>query len=584
MKDLLFAPLALMMAVGPLSAADIPVKTQQPLSPAWTWTGLYIGAHAGTMWGRTNFSDPFGPSLFGDTVRTPGYLFGGQVGYNWQQGASPWVLGVEADISALDSDGTFTCFAYSGTFISADCRVRPRALGTLTGRIGYAAGSDRRTLLYAKGGAAWTRGAIDITSNNQLYSGQTIATAADRSQWGWTAGVGVERALTRAWSLNLEYDYLQFGSGAVATPASLVVDVNGTTTPVAGNVSSATQHIHLAKIGLNYRWGEDPLAGWNGIAPSALPVKAPSQVAGMASGWETEVGTRYWFNSDRFQWDNAGANGNLVQSRLTYDDRTTHAGELFGRIDSLWGTFVKGFVGGGVTSGGHMNDEDWGIESNLAYTNTRHARTDGHIGYATIDIGHSWLRGPDYKVGTFVGYNYFREKMGAFGCVQTASPNNPAAPCVPDPQVVPVSINGSPIITERAAWRSLRLGVAGEYMLTDRLKVAAEAAYLPYVSFSGEDNHFLGSSGVLASLFPQAGRGAGVQLEAMLSYALTDRLSIGVGGRYWSMWTTHALFCSHQAGTAPCMPQAPIRAATEQVGVLIQSSYKFNALDLLAAR
>ncbi len=150
------------------------------------------------------------------------------------------------------------------------------------------------------------------------------------------------------------------------------------------------------------------------------------------------------------------------------------------------------------------------------------AKVDGNVGYATLDIGHSWLRGTDYKVGTFVGYNYFREKMGAIGCVQTASPTDPDAPCAPgNPSFQPVPTTGAAIITERAEWRSLRLGVSGEYMLTDRLKVTGEAAYLPYVKFTGEDNHFAGNSGVLSTVFPQSGHGAGVQLEAMLSCPLT---------------------------------------------------------------
>lgn len=591
MKGLLLVPLALTtMAVSPLSATDLPVKAQQPPSPGWSWTGLYFGAHSGTMWGRTSFSDPFGPSIFGDTVRTPGYLFGGQIGYNWQQGASPWVLGVEADISTLDSDGTFTCFAASGIFISANCRVRPRALGTFAGRVGYAAGPNGRTLLYAKGGAAWARDTTDITSNNQFDSGVTMATATNQTRWGWTVGAGVERALTPAWSLKLEYDYLQFGGVNIDTPASQTVTSGGVATAIPGNVSSVTQHIHLAKIGLNYRWGADPWKGWDSVISPALPVKASSHGPTWAPGWEIEVGARYWYNSDRFQWDNAGAVGGLVQSRLTYDDRKTHAGELFGRVDSPWGTFVKGFIGGGTTGSGHMNDEDWGIDDgpgmpSLSYTNTRHAKVDGNIGYATLDLGHSWLRGTDYKVGTFVGYNYFREKMRAFGCVQIGSPYNPGAPCSLDnPFFQPVATAGAAIITQRAAWQSLRLGVVGEYMLTDRLKLTGEAAYLPYVKFTGEDNHFAGSSGVLSGLFPQSGHGAGVQLEAMISYALTDRFSVGLGGRYWAMWTTQAQLCSYNPGAAPCTPNAPARAATEQAGLLVQASYKFNALDTLAWR
>jgi len=579
MKALLLVPLALTMTVSPLSAADLPVKTKLPLASGWNWTGLYAGAHTGAMWGRTNFSDPFGPSIFGDTVRTPGFLFGGQIGYNWQQGASPWVLGVEADVSVLDSDGTYTCFAYSGIFVSANCRVRPRALGTLAGRVGYAVGPSGRTLLYAKGGAAWVHNSTDITTNNLFYSGVVNSTASDQTRWGWTAGAGLEQALTPAWSLKFEYDYLQFGGANIATPASQTMTEDGVATGIAGNVSNAKQDIHSVKVGLNYRWGADPLARFESAASPVLPAKASPRLVAWAPGWEVEVGTRYWYGSDRLQWDNLGATGDLVQSRLTYDDRKTHAGELFGRVDSPWGFFVKGFVGGGKTGGGHMNDEDWGIEPTMAYTNTRHANVDGDARYATVDVGYSWLRGRDYKVGTFVGYNYLREKMDAFGCVQIASPTNPEAPCAPGSSFQPVPTTGAAIITQKAEWASVRLGAVGEYMLTDRLKLTGEAAYLPYVKFTGEDNHFGGNSGILSSVFPQSGHGAGVQLEALLSYALTDQFSVGVGGRYWAMWTTNTKYCGYRVDIeAPCAPSAAARAATEQAGLLVQASYKFNTM------
>ena len=30
--------------------------------------------------------------------------------------------------------------------------------------------------------------------------------------WGWTVGAGIERALTPAWSVGLEYDYYRFAT------------------------------------------------------------------------------------------------------------------------------------------------------------------------------------------------------------------------------------------------------------------------------------------------------------------------------------------------------------------------------------
>ena len=70
----------------------------------------------------TDVDDPFGPSIYGDTVRSPGPLAGGQAGYNWQFGQA--LLGLEADVSWADLYGTNTCFAFSGFYVSANCRAR----------------------------------------------------------------------------------------------------------------------------------------------------------------------------------------------------------------------------------------------------------------------------------------------------------------------------------------------------------------------------------------------------------------------------------------------------------------------------
>ena len=75
------------------------------------------------------------------------------------------VLGVEADASWLTSDGTNTCLAYSGNFVSANCRAQPNTMGDLTARVGWAYGQFNHSLFYVKGGAAFVRNQIDITTN-----------------------------------------------------------------------------------------------------------------------------------------------------------------------------------------------------------------------------------------------------------------------------------------------------------------------------------------------------------------------------------------------------------------------------------
>jgi hypothetical protein len=171
--------------------------------------------------------------------------------------------------------------------------------------------------------------------------------------------------------------------------------------------------------------------------------------------------------------------------------------------------------------------------------------------------------------GRFVGYNYLHQKMKAFGCVELAAPLV-CSGFVNDPQRPTTILN----ITESDTWHSLRIGAGGE-ILIGPVRLSAEAAYLPYVRFQGEDNHFLPDTGALDGVFPEWGHGRGVQLEAFATYNVTANFSVGVGGRYWAMWTTSAEMNKTCCGSGPTPPQH-FKAATEQAGLLIQASYKFG--------
>jgi hypothetical protein len=435
-------------------------------------------------------------------------------------------------------------------------------------------------LFYGKAGLAVMHEKISIARNfgdGFFPFGTQVDTNATRG--GWTAGFGVEQAIAPAWSWKFQYDFQRFSGVSAGTPATLRDPILGIFAfPVAANSTTVQQDFHTFKIGLNYKFGGDPWATWpvGGAAP-AFPVKAAPMLAAWAPGWEFEGGGRYWYSFGRFQ-KNVGlftttpgpTDTNI--SRLTYDDMRTRNGELFGRVDSPYKIFVKGLIGGGNVVSGKMNDEDWFADGFglIPYSNTNSSPVKGNTSYATADIGFTWLRGPTYKSGFFVGYNEFHEKMRAYGCVQTAGPLT----CIPSiPNV------GGAIITENDHWRSVRIGSGGEISLGP-VRLSAEAAYLPYVQFKGEDNHFFGNSGILAEIFPETGRGRGVQFEALATYDVTENFSVGMGGRYWAMWTTSGeVNCSFGArGLCPGAPTRPqnFKAATEQAGLLIQASYKFG--------
>jgi opacity protein-like surface antigen len=555
--------------VGPVRG-DVPPHapvSKDPIAPvvavpAWSWTGFYVGAHVGATAGIARFGD--GTAIFGDKVMTPGFLGGGQAGFNWQAPNSDWVLGVAVDAGWLASDGIGTCLASSGFFLSATCHADPNAIGTFTARAGRALGEGGRTLAYVKGGAAWIHENNDVVRNagNFSFGGVLFpgpATTASAGALGWTVGVGVERALSPAWSASLEYDYLDFASAGVSTPQSLmqvVPGVNGYTV-VPGGATAVSQTAHQVKLGVNYRIGADPFAQWG--APPALSA---------FSGWEFASGTRVWVSSGKFQWNVGTLQGaaNSDISRLTYDGLTGTIGELFERIDSPVGIFIKGNVGLGTIYGGHQNDEDWLIfGGTVPYSNTLSSTNNGKLGYGTFDGGYNILTGRDYRLGAFAGYNYFTERWDTLGCSQIA---NLFSDCV-------VPIAGSTVVgTQDSTWQSLRVGLSAETLLFDRLRIVGDVAYLPHVSMVGRDNHLARQA---TTFIDQQGSGQGVQVEAVLSFLVTDSFSVGAGGRYWSMWTTGGTdICTGCGGAGVVSPQQPSRFSTERYGAFLQADYRFG--------
>src|SRR6476620_829624 len=83
MKRLLLASAAFLSLMTAASAADLaarPYTKAPPLSPAYNWSGFYIGAMGGYAFDSDN-----------------GGVGGGTIGYNWQFPGSQFVFGIEVD-------------------------------------------------------------------------------------------------------------------------------------------------------------------------------------------------------------------------------------------------------------------------------------------------------------------------------------------------------------------------------------------------------------------------------------------------------------------------------------------------------
>jgi outer membrane protease len=284
-----------------------------------------------------------------------------------------------------------------------------------------------------------------------------------------------------------------------------------------------------------------------------------------ASGWSFEGGGRYWYSWGKFQKDLplAQFNDKSLVSRLTWKD-TANAGEFFGRIDTPVNVFLKGYVGGGSISSGHINDEDWLPPSGGAYSNTLSSASGSLPLYYTVDLGYDFLRGSWYKVGGFVGANHYSYKLSANGCTQIADQSSGICTTA-----FPVAASAL-VLTESDTWNSLRVGVSAETQLFDRWKLSGEVAYVPYTKFTGTDTHPLRDL-----VIPESGHGQGVQAEAFLNYYVTDAFSVGVGGRYWALWTSAGTDTFIFSGVSQGVTPRNDTFRAERVGVTFQGAYKF---------
>ncbi|MEP7029482.1 MAG: outer membrane protein [Pseudolabrys sp.] len=217
MKKVLLASVGILaLGVASATAADIqrrapmPAKAAVYVTPAYNWTGAYVGLQGGYGWGSSDYSAPFvsSPSVTGG-------LIGGTLGYNWQMGQA--VIGLETDVAWSGIRGSAAC---GGT----SCETRNNWLGTTRLRLGYAAD---RFMPYVTGGVAY--GGV---KTNIGGFGDSSATKA-----GWTVGGGIEAALAGPWTAKVEYLYVDLGKVDTIVPGT-----------------QADFRTNIVRAGLNYRF------------------------------------------------------------------------------------------------------------------------------------------------------------------------------------------------------------------------------------------------------------------------------------------------------------------------------------------
>ena len=198
-------------------AADLPrpvpaAKAPVTYTPVFTWTGFYVGINGGYGFGNSTWSG------FATDAEPSGALVGLTLGYNWQTG--PWVFGLEGDIDWSDMRDRFASAA-----CPAGCETRNNWLGTARGRVGYA---FDRVMPYLTGGLAV----------GDVRAIPTGLTGVRETNAGWTAGGGVEAAITQNLTAKLEYRYVDLGDvGCTAAACGTPTKVDFTANVIRGGIN-----------------------------------------------------------------------------------------------------------------------------------------------------------------------------------------------------------------------------------------------------------------------------------------------------------------------------------------------------------
>jgi outer membrane immunogenic protein len=273
MKRFLLASTALALT-GPAFAADMPVKAPVAAPRPFSWSSCYLGGNMGVGWGHARLTDPGGFNFFGPGtgnfaptgssvgISSVGGLGGGQIGCDYQF-ANNWVIGAAGDFSFANIQNEVPDPFFGGKVpVGSFMQIKDRTewLASATARLGY---TWDRVLLYGKGGAAWSRNRYTI--ENMPTWGSTFGVCATTGAGvilavnpcnptgattlsGWTAGGGLEWAVTDTWSAGIEYDHYGFGTKTVALVDPTTLFAN----PAVG--VPVRQQIDTVKFTVNYRF------------------------------------------------------------------------------------------------------------------------------------------------------------------------------------------------------------------------------------------------------------------------------------------------------------------------------------------
>src|SRR5215831_16979188 len=291
-KRMVIAFFATSLTAGASFAADWPLMGElYPSAPrmAVEWTGINFGVNAGYGWAQGSSNTVFGGAV-GNTLLASGLVIpagattalglgatelggtsllgsssprggiaGGQIGFNWQAGMVVFGAELDGQWSGQSNAVLLSCTPPTPGCTASEA-IKIRSLTTGRARIGLA---FDWLMPYVTAGGALVNARDDLTvnvggvsANFQPLSGTTL---------GWTAGAGVDVALSSNWSARLEYLHIRANdvTSSVGIPGFLGVGITA---------ESAAYKDNIVRVRLNYRIG--PRGGPGVLETRVLPGSA----------------------------------------------------------------------------------------------------------------------------------------------------------------------------------------------------------------------------------------------------------------------------------------------------------------------
>jgi outer membrane immunogenic protein len=218
-KPILLGSVAGLTLAGAALAADLPVKARPAPAyealPVFSWTGFYIGVHAGGEFGTNDIN--VGGTTF--STDSSGAFGGGHIGWNYQF-APMWVFGARLDIdgSGLSGQDVTTGISHSVPWHS-----------DFVGRLGYLI--TPQTLFYGVGGLAF----------GELKDSVTVPVVGfvenSNTHTGFVAGIGIEHYLTHNLSVGIEWNHVNLGTNDIVVAGTPFATDKTTFEAVKGIVS-----------------------------------------------------------------------------------------------------------------------------------------------------------------------------------------------------------------------------------------------------------------------------------------------------------------------------------------------------------